>query len=147
MNAAQGVCCGMWSRAKESFSLPAEWYRWMVQSIEGYAVFSTDRDNRILTWDQGAERLFGYGRNDVLGERAHFIFTPEDIRDHVVEKELREAATNRQAADERWHVKKDGSLFWASGLMMKLFDDEGRHVGFLKVVQEREPPDRRRREL
>jgi hypothetical protein len=32
--------------------------------------------------------------------------------------------------DERWHVRKDGSLFWASGQMMALTSDNGEVKGF-----------------
>lgn len=124
------------------FTVSDEWYRWMVQSIDGYAVFSTDLQNRIITWDEGAERLFGYGRDDVLGEDARFIFTPDDIEHHVPEGELADATAHRVATDERWHVRKDGTVFWASGLMMQLRDDRSRQVGFMKIVRECEKPDR-----
>jgi two-component system, chemotaxis family, CheB/CheR fusion protein len=120
--------------------VPAEWYRWTVQSIRGYAVFTTDLNARIVTWDQGAIDLFGYRREDVMGEDARLIFTPEDIRKRAPEIELESAMANRTAVDERWHVRKDASLFWASGLMMLVTDDTGRHVGFMKIIRERSPP-------
>ena len=113
-----------------------EWYRWIVQSISGYAIFSTDLHNRIVTWDEGAEAIFGYRREDVKGENARFIFTPEDIKNHAPEAELASATRKHFALDERWHVKKDGTIFWASGLMMPLLDDHRQHVGFVKVVRE-----------
>src|SRR5688500_17846907 len=59
---------------KAQASVRDEWYRWMVQSVTGYAMFSTDLQGRILTWDEGAEELFGYRRDDVKGENARFIF-------------------------------------------------------------------------
>jgi two-component system CheB/CheR fusion protein len=116
--------------------LSEKWYRWAVQSIRGYAVFTTDLKGQIATWDQGATDVFGYRREDVLGENARFIFTPEDIQQHAPEWEIAQAVGNRAAPDERWHVRKDGTLFWASGLLLVLLDDTGRHVGFLKIVRE-----------
>ena len=117
-----------------------EWYRWAVQSIRGYAVFTTDLKSRVVTWDEGATAIFGYRREDVRGEDARFIFTADDIAKRAPEIEITEAIGHRSAPDERWHVRKDGSIFWASGLMMTLLDDQGRHVGFVKVVRERPPP-------
>ena len=111
-----------------------------MQSVRGYACFTTDLEARIVTWDAGASEVFGYRREDVLGENARFIFTPEDIATHAPEMEIAIATDNRTAPDERWHVRKDGSIFWASGLMMVILDDEGRHVGFVKIVRERTPP-------
>jgi PAS domain S-box-containing protein len=122
------------------FSIPADWYRWAVQSVRTYAFFTCDVQNRIRTWDQGAVALFGYRREDVIGEDARFIFTPQDIRNHVPETEIATAVGNRSAPDERWHVRKDGSIFWASGRMMVLTDDAERHVGFVKIVRECPPP-------
>ena|SRR5687768_4406078 len=119
-----------------------EWYRWVVQSVSGYAILSTDLQNRIVTWNAGAEEVFGYRRDDVVGENARFIFTPTDIAQHVPEDELATAAASRCALDERWHVRKNGTVFWASGLMMRLMDDHHRHVGFVKIV--RECPEQKR---
>ena len=122
---------------KQRATISDEWYRWMVQSVSGYAILSTDLQGRILTWNEGAEELFGYRREDVLRENARFIFTPEDIKKHIPETELAAATANENAVDERWHVKKDGTIFWGSGLMMRLLDDHHRHVGFVKIVQDR----------
>jgi len=99
-----------------------------------------DIETRIVTWDQGAVDLFGYRPEDVVGENARFIFTPQDIGQHAPEAEATNAIANRTTPDERWHVRKDGSLFWAMGLMMTLNDDDGRHVGFAKLIRERSPP-------
>jgi PAS domain S-box-containing protein len=122
-------------------AVPPHWYRWAVKSIREYAFFTTDLKNRVVTWDQGAIDLFGYARADVVGENAEFIFTPEDIKKNAPQKEIALAVGNRTAPDERWHVKKDGSVFWATGLMMTITDDAGRHVGFMKIVRQREPPE------
>jgi PAS domain S-box-containing protein len=131
--------CGMNAKPAHP-ELPVEWHRWIVQSVRGYALFSTDLKTRVVTWDRGASDLFGYRREDVLGEDAKFIFTPTDIDQRAPEVEVAQAVANHTAPDERWHVRKDGSLFWANGLMMKLHDDAGRHVGFLKIIREATPP-------
>lgn len=94
-----------------------------------------------MTWNEGATELFGYRLDDVRGESSRFIFTPSDLARNIPEVEIASAIGNRSAPDERWHVRKDGSVFWASGLMMTLLDDAGRHVGFVKVVRERPPPN------
>jgi PAS domain S-box-containing protein len=113
------------------------WYRWALQSVADYAIFTTDLNSRIVTWDIGAENVFGYRRDDVRGENARFVFTPDDIQRQAPELELADAMAHRSAVDERWHVRKDGTIFWATGLMMKLLDDHGRHVGFIKIIRDR----------
>jgi PAS domain S-box-containing protein len=105
-------------------------------------MFTTDINGRIVTWDRGAVDLFGYRKEDVLGEDASLIFLPEDIKKHAPEQEIAQAMENRIAPDERWHVRKDGSLFWANGLMMVMTDEAGRQIGFVKIVREGTPPSR-----
>ena len=100
-------------------------------------MFSMDLANRVITWDKGAEDVFGYRREDVLHENARFIFTPEDLERCVPESEIRTAREQDLAVDERWHVKKDGTIFWGSGLMIKVRDDSNHHVGYLKIVRDR----------
>ena len=121
--------------------LPDSWYRWTIQSIRVFACFTTDLRARIVTWDLGASELFGYRKEDVIGEDARFIFTLEDIKNNAPEREIAQAVGNRAALDERWHVRKDGTIFWASGLLLVLLDDACRHVGFLKIVRESSPPE------
>ena len=53
----------------------------------------------------------------LLGATLDRIFTPEDCAAGVPAQELETAAKVGRAADERWHVRKDGSQFWALGVI------------------------------
>jgi PAS domain-containing protein len=52
----------------------------------------------------------------------------------IPEWERRQAQQAGQALDERWHQRKDGSRFWASGLLMPLKRQE---AGFVKITRDR----------
>jgi PAS domain S-box-containing protein len=113
-----------------------ERYRLLVQSASDYAIFMMDADGRILNWNAGAERLFGYREVEVVGKLSSLLFAPEDVRSGVPDQELREAADEGRAEDERWHIRKDGSRFWASGFVRPVRDKEGDLRGFAKVAQD-----------
>jgi signal transduction histidine kinase len=51
--------------------------------------------------------------------------------------EMRRAVANGRAQDERWRLRSDGTRFWSSGLLMPLKGDNGRHLGFLKILRDR----------
>ena len=122
-----------------------ERFRRLVDAAKDYAIFMVDADGRVTTWNEGAERLFGYEEGEVLGEDASLLFTPEDRESGAPERELGKARTEGRAEDERWHVRKDGSRFWASGLVRPMRDEEGNLLGFSKVahdVTERERSER-----
>jgi PAS domain S-box-containing protein len=113
-----------------------ELFRLMVESVGDYAVFATDTSGRILSWNPGVLRLLGYEEGEWVGRHASIIFTPEDLErgGHVLEMET--AAREGCAEDNRWHVRKDGTRFWANGMLMPLRDAAGRLRGFAKILRD-----------
>jgi PAS domain S-box-containing protein len=65
------------------------------------------------------------------------IFTPEDVVSGAAMRELDVAASEGKAEDRRWHLRKDGSRFWASGLLLSVRDEAGVVRGFVKVIEDR----------
>jgi len=109
----------------------------LVENARDYAMLTTDCDNRITSWNSGAERLMLWTEAEMLGMDARIIFTPEDRRRHDPEKELATARAEGMATNERWHVRKDGSRFWGSGIMHALYDPSGDLIGYGKVMRDR----------
>ena len=72
-------------------------------------------------WNEGAERVFGYSRSDIIGHSAEVNFTPEDRARGAHRQEMRDATQTGRAADER-DVRKDGSRFYGSGLLFPVRD-------------------------
>ena len=113
-----------------------ERYRLLVESAEDYAIFMVGPNGHVLDWNAGAERIFGYREEEIIGEPGLILFTPEDIRSGAPEWELRKAEEEGRAIDERWHIRKDGSRFWASGFVRPIRDDSGTLRGFVKVARD-----------
>ena len=113
-----------------------ELFRFMVESVKDYAIFATDREGHVVSWNTGAQHIFGYTEAEMLGRNAAIIFTPEDIENGAPEEELRTAKSEGRAEDERWHVRRDGSRFWASGIVTPLRDETGNMRGFIKVARD-----------
>lgn len=110
--------------------------RLIVENAREYAIFSLDTARRITTWNTGAERLLGYAENEVLGLSADIIFTPEDRAAGAPQAEFQQALTEGRADDDRFHQRKDGSVFWASGVMMAMHDAAGQAVGCVKILRD-----------
>lgn len=108
----------------------------LIDSIKDYAVFALDLEGRITTWNAGAERMFGWTEDEVLGQPGAIIFTPEDQARGAPEAELRQARENNVAEGKRWHLRKDGSRFFANGTVRPLPDSGGNLRGFIKVTRD-----------
>ena len=117
--------------------LGGEIYRHIVESATEYAIITSALDGRITTWSAGASNLLGYTPEDAVGQNLSMIFTFEDQMQGAFHAEMRSALQNGRADDNRWHVRKDGSHLWASGLLMPLKDEEQRTVGFVKILRDR----------
>ena len=120
-------------------------YRRAVENdIKDYAIFLTDTDSRVINWNRGAERILGYTEDEVIGKSAAIFFTPEDRAAKEPEKEMETAMTTGRAEDERFHLRRDQSRFWASGILSPVRDDAGTLIGFIKIM--RDVTERRRLE-
>jgi PAS domain S-box-containing protein len=111
-------------------------YRPLLEQVRDHAIFVIGPDGRNRTWNPGVERLVGYAREEFIGQHTRKIFTPEDRAEGVPERELRFAAEEGEASDERWLQRKDGSRFWASGMTTRLLDGDGQLLGFAKVFRD-----------
>jgi PAS domain S-box-containing protein len=109
----------------------------ILESATGYAILTTDLAGRVMAWNEGARRLLGWDEGEALGQDARMIFTPEDRAAKAPEQEIEGALTRGRAEDERWHIRKDGTRFWASGLMMPLKGPDEANRGFLKILRDR----------
>ena len=106
-----------------------------VDTTVDYAVIVMDGDAVVRRWNPGAERMFGWAADEVVGTDGHRIFVEPDVRAGMPDVELRTATEQGRAEDERWHCRKDGSRFWASGVMVALREN-GAVRGFVKVVRD-----------
>lgn len=123
-------------QTEEALRESEERFRLVVEDVQDYAIFMLDTSGRLITWNAGVERILGYQEAESIGQHFSCIFTPEDIERGAPELELRTAATEGRAVDERWHVRKDGTRFWASGIVTALRDDTGTLRGFSKVMRD-----------
>ncbi|HEX5866775.1 MAG TPA: PAS domain S-box protein, partial [Beijerinckiaceae bacterium] len=136
-------------RAEAALRESEERYRLILESATDYAIIATDLDEKVTTWNTGAARILGWQDDEILGRPVPLIWTHEDRASGVPEAEIANALAAGRAQDERWHLRKDGSRFWANGLLMPLRGDDGGLLGFLKILRDRtaEREAEERREL
>jgi len=103
--------------------------------VQDYALFLLDIDGQIVAWYGGAERIYGYKRGEVIGQHVSRCY-PEEDAPRKLRAELKRAAGEGHVGDECWHVKKNGSRFWANVITTALKDENGDLQGFARVVRD-----------
>ncbi|WP_049730815.1 ATP-binding protein [Rhizobium ecuadorense] len=112
-----------------------ERFRQLVEGVSDYGIFGLDPHGQVVSWNAGAERITGYGAEDIVGQ--HFSrFYPTQSRDTFPAEELSKAARDGRTEAEGWRLRKDGSRFWSHVVVTALHDDTGRLRGFSKITRD-----------
>jgi PAS domain S-box-containing protein len=81
--------------------------------------------------------VLGYEAAEFLGlDVVRHLFVPEDLASGAAEQELQQALKTGAASDDRWLLRKDGTRFFASGITTVIRDDDGRPIGFSKLLRD-----------
>ena len=117
------------SRSEERFSL-------LVSAVVDYAIFMLSLDGRVVSWNEGAQRIKGYSHDEAIGQHFSIFYRPEDVANGKPNRVLEQAIEHGRFEDEGWRVRKDGSQFWASVVVTALKDRGGVLRGFAKVTRD-----------
>lgn len=115
---------------------PADLLTHIYACATDFAIFTVDLAGVVTSWNAGAEAIFGYSEQEMIGREHSLIFTPEDRALDQPRMEMQTADTTGKAADYRWHLRKDGCRFWADGVMTPLCNDAGTVIGYLKILKD-----------
>jgi formate hydrogenlyase transcriptional activator len=96
---------------------------------QDYAFLVLDTDSRIVAWHAGAERSYGYSRDEIIGQHVSCLYLDDD-------QPRLDNPADSCLASESWHKKKDGSRFWANSLSTALRNQNMELEGFASVVRD-----------
>jgi two-component system CheB/CheR fusion protein len=134
------------AKTRDALLRSEERYRTVVEGARDYAIFTTDEAGRVVDWYPGAAAVFGWSAEEVRGQPADRLFTPEDLARGRPAEELAQARTDGMAPDIRWHQRKDGGRVFIEGKVVPIGGRDGRR-GFLKIGQDVTARRRAEREL
>jgi PAS domain S-box-containing protein len=120
--------------AEEILRESEERYRLLTEGVSDYAIFMLDPEQRVASWNKGAQRLKGYTADEIIGK--HFsIFYPEEDKAKPA-YEMAVIAKTGRFEDEGWRVRKDGSRFWANVVITAIKDKNGKLLGYSKITRD-----------
>lgn len=113
-----------------------EFLQAIIDSPTRHGIIVTDMDGHILLWNRGAARIFQYRGDEIVGSDVRVLFPADDVARGVADKEMARAAQAGCAGDFRWHMRKDGSLIWADGMLYPVRDRSRRQLGYIKILRD-----------
>ncbi|CEL28905.1 Blue-light-activated protein [Pseudomonas fluorescens] len=137
VNGAQHDIAAQLAASRAALAASEARQRAIFECAIDFAMVATDPRGNITEWNAGAVNVMGWSAEEILGQSAAIFFTPTDRASGRVEMEMQRALLEGRASDERWHLRKDGQLFWASGELMPLYADDQSHLGFVKILRDR----------
>ncbi len=111
-------------------------FKLLVQSIVDYAIYMLDTKGNVTSWNAGAERIKGFQADEIVGKHFSNFYTEEDRAAGVPKRVLETARCEGKFAGEGWRVRKDGTRFWASVVVDRINDENGKLIGFAKITRD-----------
>lgn len=121
---------------KTKYVPTTEFYSQIIDSLQDYSILTLDNNFKINSWSSGSTKIFGYELEEVIGEHFDLIFTEEDKINGIPQKEIEKSIQDGRATDNRWHIAKDKSLFYAYGLVFPLTGLDGEMLGYVKIMRD-----------
>ena len=121
---------------KKKYIPTAEFYSQIIDSLQDYAILTMDKKLIINSWSSGASRIFGYEVEEAIGEHFKMIFTQEDKKNGIPKGEIDKALKEGRAVDNKWHLCKDGSKFYAFGVVFPLTGIDVKLLGYVKILRD-----------
>jgi PAS domain S-box-containing protein len=103
----------------------------ILQSSTKYSIIGLDLDHRILSWNKGAQRNYGYTAEEAISKDLSILHIPQDVESGAVDRLLATAYSDDLAEGTFERVRKDGSRFTASVVITRRDDTLGHPIGFL----------------
>ena len=122
--------------AEEALRTSEERLRLIVSNAKDHAILMLDPEGRVISWNDGAEKIKGYKTEEILGQHFSRFYPDQDVSNGKPEFELAETIRTGRYEDEGWRIRKDGSRFLGNDVTTALYDETGRLRGFGRISRD-----------
>lgn len=106
---------------------------WIVDQLPDVCIVRTDDRGLITGWNSGAEKLFGYRRDEVIGKNRRILYRDADGWEGKPTSQLNSTADSGRLEFEDWRVQRDGSHVWVKCVITP-FKPEGTVKGYVEII-------------
>jgi PAS domain S-box-containing protein len=103
----------------------------ILESSIKYSIIGKDLEFKILSWNEGAKRNYGYSAEEILGKSSEVLHAPEDIASGKVDRLIKTAYDEGLAEGEFIRIRENGTRFDANVVVTRRNDAAGNPIGYL----------------
>jgi PAS domain S-box-containing protein len=108
----------------------------LIEGVVDHAVFLLDRSGRVASWNSTAQQIIGYTSDEIIGKHFGVFYRPDERRSGEPNRVLELAVKNGKHAIEGWRIKKNGTLFFVTGTIRAIHDEDGNLIGLANVLRD-----------
>ena len=122
--------------AQEALRESERQFRMLVSAVTDYAIYMLDPNGIVVSWNAGAEKIKGYGADEIIGSHFSKFYTEKDRAAGKPARALYTSTHEGRFEGEGLRLRKDGSQFWANVVIDPIRDEKGQLVGFAKITRD-----------
>jgi len=124
------------TETKLAFERSKRHFQMLIEGVVDHAVFLLDRSGRVASWNSTAQQIIGYTADEIIGKHFGVFYRPDERRSGEPNRVLELAVKNGKHAVEGWRIKKNGTLFFVTGTIRAIHDDDGNLIGLANVLRD-----------
>jgi two-component system cell cycle sensor histidine kinase/response regulator CckA len=106
----------------------------ILESSSAISIVSTDLDRNVLFWNKGAENIFGYKAEEMVGrEKIDILYPDDETKDEANKIRSLIVRDKKNVSKELREITKDGRTLWFNLNLSPRFDEKGNVVGILGI--------------
>lgn len=123
------------SKAFKNLQVQEDLFR-VFLDFSDYAVLMLDSKGYIVSWNKGAEYIYGYTTAEIIEKHISHFYTQAEIEKGMPEQDLKNAKEKGRYERESIRHKKDGTPFSANTILTAVFDEDGGIASFANITRD-----------
>jgi PAS domain S-box-containing protein len=104
--------------------------------LEEFSFIRIDATGIILNCNKGAQHIYGYTINELIGKQVSNFYSEEEKRNGHPWLNLKSAKERGRCESEAWKCKKDGTKFYAVTIYKAIYNEEQAVTGYTKFTRD-----------